>query len=254
MEYYFPPGMRPSTLEERLEYYSKEFPLEKAAGWLEHRRDKVSFAVIIGRNTHIYPPKYAGDASTTIIIDRYETLEDVKAYMLEFLPEGVYYDRNVYAEDGRILGQELAFDLDPENVTCPIHGTLEDKLRRNQGLSFCMLEFQIVKEQTIGLYEHLTKRFSKLHITYSGRGFHIHVFDDEAYALKRHERKEIAEEAKKQGFQIDSWVTTGEMRLIRLPYSLNGLVSRIVIPIEKREMESFNPIEDQRCIPGFLKP
>ncbi|MBC7129794.1 DNA primase, partial [Candidatus Bathyarchaeota archaeon] len=175
MGYYFPSGMRPSTLDERLEFYSKEFSLGKVAEWFGNRSDKVQFAVIIGRHTRIYPPKYADDASTTIIIDRYESLEDVKAYVLEFLPEGVYYDRNIYAEDGQVIGQELAFDLDPENVTCPIHGTLEDKLRRHQGLSFCELELQIVKAQTLGLYEHLARQFTKLRVVYSGRGFHIHV-------------------------------------------------------------------------------
>ncbi|MBC7130787.1 DNA primase, partial [Candidatus Bathyarchaeota archaeon] len=83
--------------------------------------------------------------------------------------------------------------------------------------------------------------------------FHIHVLDDYAYELNQQQRKAMAEEAKKKGFQIDPWVTTGEMRLIRLPYSLNGLVSRIVLPLEKGELERFNPVADERCIPKFLK-
>ena len=44
-----------------------------------HRRaGKIKFAVIIGRHTKIYPEKYKEDASTTIIIDEYKNLEDLK--------------------------------------------------------------------------------------------------------------------------------------------------------------------------------
>ncbi|MGB9853766.1 MAG: DNA primase small subunit domain-containing protein [Candidatus Bathyarchaeales archaeon] len=252
-EYYFPRGMRLSTLEERLRFYREEFEVEKVAEWLSERTDKVRFAVIIGRHSRIYPKEYAEDASTTIIIDEYKDLEDVKTQIVEFVPEAVYYDRNVYDEDGNVIGQELAFDLDPENITCPIHGSLEDKMRRNQGLSFCELEFQMVRDATIMLYEYLAKRFSRLKIVYSGRGFHIHVFDKEAYALKIEERKSIAKDAKERGFPIDVWVTEGDMRLIRLPYSLNGLVSRMVIPLERVKMENFDPVDEPACIPNFLK-
>jgi DNA primase catalytic subunit len=58
---------------------------------------------------------------------------------------------------------------------------------------------------------------------------------------------------KENGFEIDEWVTAGEMRLIRLPYSLNGLVSRIAVPLEKNEIEKFDPVHDFRCIPAFLQ-
>jgi DNA primase catalytic subunit len=57
---------------------------------------------------------------------------------------------------------------------------------------------------------------------------------------------------KAKGFGIDEWVTAGEMRLIRLPYSLHGLVSRIVLPLKKSELERLNPVSDVRCIPKFL--
>ena len=146
----------------------------------------------------------------------------------------------------------MAFDLDPENVTCPVHGTLADKMKRNQGLSFCELELEIVRKEAIGLYEFLSERFSDLRVVYSGRGFHLHVLDKDAYALSTEERLSLAREAKQQGFHIDEWVTSGEYRLIRLPYSLNGLVSRIVLPLKKKELESFDAVHDNRCIPKFL--
>lgn len=250
--YSLPEGMRYATLRERKEFYLKEFDTKKVEEWFLGVKGRTVFAVIMGRHTRIFRPKYKEDASTTILIDEYNGFGDVKAQILEFLPEAVYYDRNVYGDKGKVLGQELAFDLDPENLTCPIHGALADKMRRHQGLGFCELELNMVKTETAKLYEELEKTFSEMKIVYSGRGFHIHVFDEDTYCWKYKVRKEFAKRLKAKGFLIDEWVTTGGMRLIRLPYSLHGMVSRIVIPLEVKELEAFNPILDKRCIPEFL--
>jgi DNA primase catalytic subunit len=251
-QYYLPQGMSYTTLEERKQFYTEEFNLQKVAGWFKPEQGKIRFAVIIGRHTKIYPEKYKADASTTIIIDEYKNLQDVHEQVLEFLPEAVYYDRNVY--DGKSkTGQELAFDLDPENITCPIHGTLADKMKRKQALSFCELELDMVKKEAVGLYEFLEKDFSELKIVYSGRGFHIHVFDPEAFLLTQKQRSDLAGKVKEAGFHIDTWITEGDMRLIRLPFSLNGLVSRITLPLKKEEIEGFDPVKDERCVPNFLR-
>jgi DNA primase catalytic subunit len=252
-KYNLPEGMRYATLDERKQFYTSEFDLKKVANWFQGRTNKTKFAVIIGRHTKIYPEEYREDADTTIIIDEYQNLEDLRSQIIDFLPEAAYYDRNTYDKHDHVTGQELAFDLDPENITCPIHGTLADKMKRHQGLSFCTLELKMVKDQTKCLFEYLEQQFSQLRIVYSGRGFHLHVFDPEAYALSTKKRLEIAAMVKAKGFEIDEWVTAGEMRLIRLPYSLHGLVSRIAVPLEKSEIEKFNPISDTRCIPAFLR-
>jgi len=246
--------MRYATLKERREFYRNEFDVPRLREWFKNLNvaDTVKFAVIIGRHTHIFPKRYKEDASTTIIIDEYKDLPDVKAEILEFLPESAYYDRNVYDERGRIVGQELAFDLDPENLTCPIHGTLADKMRRHQGLAFCEMELNMVKEETIKLHVELERRFSQVRVVYSGRGFHIHVFDAGCFNWKRRERKVLASELKNKGFLIDEWVTTGGMRLIRLPYSLHGMVSRIVTPVDVNGLDDFDPVSDERCLPSFL--
>jgi DNA primase catalytic subunit len=251
-QYDVPVGMRYTTLEERQEFYRFEFNLRKVAEWFTTGLGRTKFAVIIGRHTKIYPEKYREDASTTLIIDDYKNLEDLCQQILEFLPEAVYYDRNVYDKNDHKVGQELAFDLDPENITCPVHGTLADKMRRNQGLSFCELELEMVKHEAVGLFEYLTNCFSEVRAVYSGRGFHLHVLDQNAYQLGNKEREEIAQQVKSAGFHIDEWVTSGEMRLIRLPHSLNGLVSRIVLPLTKGELERFDAIHDERCLPKFL--
>jgi DNA primase catalytic subunit len=250
--YNFPIGMRYASLEERKQFYSSEFNLEKVTQWFGSQRSKIKYAVIMGRHTKIFPEKYKKDASTTIRLDDDKNLEDVRQQILEFLPEAVYYDRNVYDENDQKICQELSFDLDPENITCPIHGTLADKMKRNQGLSFCELELEMVKQEAIRLYEYLVKQFSEVKPVYSGRGFHLHVLDKEAYMLNAQERLNLARQVKSAGFHIDEWVTSGEMRLIRIPYSLNGLVSRIVLPLTKGEMERFDAVHDERCLPKFL--
>ena len=213
---------------------------------------KTKFAVIMGRHTKIFPEKYKEDASTTIIIDEYKNLEDLKQQILEFLPEAAYYDRSIYDEFDCKMGQELAFDLDPENITCPIHGTLADKMKRMQGLSFCELELKMVKQEALGLYEFLEDRFSEIKAVYSGRGFHLHVLDPQTDQMNKQQREELSHQVKSAGFHIDEWVTSGEMRLIRLPWSLNGIVSRIVLPLTKKELESFDAVHDERCLPKFL--
>jgi DNA primase small subunit len=244
--------MRYSTLEERKQFYTQEFNPQKAAEWFSGGLGRTKFAVIIGRHTKIYPEKYKQDASTTIIIDEYKNIEDVRQQILEFLPEAVYYDRNLYDQNDNKISQELAFDLDPENITCPIHGTLADKMKRKQGLSFCEVELEMVKKETIGLYDFLETRFSDVRVVYSGRGFHLHVLDQKASLLSSEELLNLAQQAKQLGFHIDEWVTSGEFRLIRLPYSLNGLVSRIALPLRKDEIESFDAVHDERCLPQFL--
>ena len=87
---------------------------------------------------------------------------------------------------------------------------------------------------------------------YSGRGFHLHVLDKESYQLNTEQRQELAAQVKEAGFHIDEWVTAGEMRLIRLPFSLNGAVSRIVLPLLKAELQSFDAVHDKRVLPKFL--
>ncbi len=252
--YQLPEGMRYSTLEERKSFYTKEFDTRRVSDWFGRRIGGVKFAVIIGRHTKIFPEEYREDFETTIIIDEYKDLNDVRDQIIEFLPESAYYDRNVYDEKNHRTGPELAFDLDPENVVCPIHGGLSEKMERGQGLSFCNIEFNIVRDQASELYEDLENDFGELSIVYSGRGFHIHVFDQEAYVLSRKERLRVARSKKKKGFAIDEWVTAGEMRLIRLPFSLHGLVSRIVIPLAQNELSRFDPVSDERCFPDFLRP
>lgn len=254
-----PFGMQPSTLDERKEFYGK-FNLKKSRDWIGR---KVVYTVVIGRHSGIYPKEYEKDKDIPLAIDRYKSLRDVMKWIRKFLPEGVYYDRNYYKDFSlchshnltkawgwsNFAGQELAFDLDPENVVCPIHGTLAQRMKRGMGLSFCEKEFEITRENAVHLHEELSENHSDVRAVFSGRGFHMHVFDKDTIGLTRKERKKIAQ--KYGAFGIDKWVTEGEMRLIRLPYTLNGTSSRVVTPLRKSEIQSFNPEKD--ALPKFLR-
>lgn len=189
------------------------------------------YALILGRHSGIYPRRFRHLKNVPLITDDVGDVRDLRPYLLRYLPEGVYYNRNVYAplpetraaginyshaRRSRFLhGQELAFDLDPENLDCPIHGDIEAKIRRHQGLSFCDWEFEETRRQATAL------------------------FDEAAFRLTRAERSRIAKSFARR-YPIDEWVTSGEMRLIRLPYSLHGMVSRIVTPVPRRKLERFH--------------
>ncbi len=257
--------MWPSTVQERGRFYRNEFELGRAEKLFDHWTSPVVFGVVIGRHTRIYPPEHKDKYRDTILIDEYKGYRDVVERILEFLPESVYYDRNVYAswkdarahhdiaQLGRRFGQELAFDVDPENFDCPIHGSLEEKMDRHQGLSFCRFELQSARIQALELYELLSTKFSAVRLVYSGRGFHLHVLDEHAIWWTRKKRLSFVTNLMRKGFVVDEWVTAGGMRMIRLPYSLNGLVSRTALPLKPTEMESFDPLTDPRVIPRFLQ-
>jgi DNA primase catalytic subunit len=257
--------MRVSSIDERRRFYSREFHLTNVRGWFKGWQSPIVFAAVIGRHTGVAPEKYRREASRTIVIDEYKSLSEIRNYLIDFRPESAYYDRNVYTDWnqarhsgndptrlGRFFGQELVFDIDPENFACPIHGTLEEKMRKHQGLSFCRLEFQLAQQEAAQLMNLLSKRFSHISLVYSGRGFHIHITDKETIFWNRKKRLALVRSLTKKGFVMDEWVPSGGMRLIRLPYSLNGLVSRIAIPLAYSELGAFDPIADKRTIPKFL--
>lgn len=264
VSYRFPDSLRPATLAERFQFYSREFKIGPVGRWFCDRTGPIVFAIIIGRHTKIFPTKYHADRARTILIDDYENLGDLRRYCEEYKPESLYYDRNVYRnwEDARwgpkdveglsrTFGQQLAFDIDPENFDCPIHGGLETRMNKHQGLSFCRLEFQLAQEQAVNLSEELSKQFGEIRVVYSGRGFHIHVLDEATFFWSRKKRFDLVRFFTRKGYLMDEWVPGGSMRLIRLPYSLNGLVSRVATPIDTSHLAHVDPVDDARYVPGF---
>ena len=263
--YELPDGLRPATLAERRRFYAGLMDYEAAERWFASFPGERVFALILGRHSGIYPRRFRSLKNLALLAEDARTARGLRPYLLKYLPEGVYYDRNAYASvaDARRVrldyahawrsrlfrGQELAFDLDPENLDCPIHGDIEAKMRRHQGLSFCDWEFEETRRQAAALHDELAEDWSRLTVVYSGRGFHVHVLDAEAYGLSRRERTSVARRYGRR-YALDEWVTSGEMRLIRLPFSLHGMVSRVVVPVPRSRLETFR-YDDPRARPAF---
>lgn len=260
--------MAPSTLDQRRLYYRSDFDVRSLHEWIGGRSSKLKFAMIPGRITGIVLPEYEGNKDDVVVIDSWRTASDLKKYALRYLPEGVYYDRNRYIDVTRCTecgekreacpecfnydGQQLAFDIDPENVDCPYHGHLGQKLDRGP-LSFCMFEFKSVRRQALQLSRELRKTYDDVEVVFSGRGFHVVIDDEEAYHLTRRKRKGLARRYGRK-YDIDEWVTEGGSRLLRLPYSLNALVSRKCMRIkDERVLKRFDPRTSKLVLPGFLK-
>jgi DNA primase catalytic subunit len=228
---------RASTLRERKKFYSEEFNLKKAMSFF-NKKPKY-FAVDFGTETKIIKDKKMDNKLL------YFGAKDLKKRLITYLPEDVYYDRNLhkgkfclfclktknYFQCKNFLGQELVFDVDADNIKCTCKRLCE----------------KCIKKSINNAFEIAGKlKFNKIKVVYSGKGCHVHVFDKKAYKLDIKERKKLAKRFSSYG--IDRWVTEGRIRLVRLPYSLNGVVSRIATPIGKKEKFEF-----KNTLPKFLK-
>lgn len=265
----FPRGMRPATVHERQMFYRSDFDVKRLDSWIGDRSGQLKFAMILGRHTGVVVERHSRNRDHVIVIDDWKGAKDLRTYALDYLPESMYYDRNRYLDvrecakcGGRkssckgcynYLGQQLAFDLDPENVDCPYHGHIGEKIQRGRGLSFCMYEFKVVRKQAFELSRLLATEFEDVGVVYSGRGFHVVVDDERAYMLDKRERASLARKYGRR-FAIDEWVTEGGSRLMRLPYSLNALVSRkCVIIKDERVLLGLDPRSESTVIPDFLR-
>lgn len=233
-------AFRPSTLKERREFYENEFSVDKVKSWFKNNKIRLPKICAFDAGTH-----------SGIFLDKkfknklfYLRFEDMVEKIKKYYPEGIYYDRNEYENPGRVLdelkfenpiSQELAFDIDVDNI--------KDVKPENR------IEYEkTLKEayaQTIKMKKELEKEFKKVLVVYSGRGFHLHVIDKKAYAFANGERQRLSERFSK--YPIDPWVSRGYIRLIRIPYTLNGIVSRIVTPMDGKDFSK------EKTIPKFLK-
>ncbi|MEK6852757.1 MAG: hypothetical protein AABX59_02660, partial [Nanoarchaeota archaeon] len=177
---------RASSLRERQEFYEKEFNVNSVKRWFKDRRKPQIMEVDVGTETHI--AKIKKDINKLVVLNFMEIgFAGLRKELLRILPEDVYYDRNQYARVNEVikkknfrtsigtknwLGQELAFDIDPENIKC------ECKKRKVEELyKFCEICLGQAKSEVLNMHEELRKTFKKVEIVYSGRGYHLHVFD-----------------------------------------------------------------------------
>lgn len=241
--------LRFSTIKEIEGFYQKEFDINALKKWFNV--EPSFFLVCFGKNKEY--TKFKNKLNVLKILSPSTSYNELKEKLFYYAPEGVYYDRNLYRDVNECykcmgfskykclicknwLGQELAFDLDPENI---------EKIDIYPNFSF--KAFNQVVENAFAFKEELEKLYSDVRLVYSGRGVHVHVMDGEAYGLTVKQRIKLNNKFKK--FKFDSWVSHGKVRLIRLPYSLHGKVSRIVVPINK----NFKGLNDKKIIPRFLR-
>src|SRR3989344_5162964 len=237
---------RKSTLEQREYFYRNRFDISKLRKFLNFKPQ--FFVVDPGTETRIIKNKK--DIDKLLILKQGISYRKLGEKLIEHLPEDVYYDRNIYKNpekclgdfnfkesfsSGNFIGQELAFDIDPENII-------------NSKSLWSFNKELIIQASGIALnfYNELRGYFRNIRIVYSGRGFHIHVFDKKAYSLSMAERDELNKKFVK--YKIDPWVSYGKIRLIRLPYSLNALCSRVCTPVSLGELKNFDPDDEKYLI------
>ena len=248
--------LRKASLKERKEFYERDFDLNKVKKWF--RRKPQFFVLDLGTDTKIIKDKKK--LKKLIILKPNTSYEELKTKLIELSPEDVYYDRNLYKDLKKInkktnfhkallsdncLGQELAFDIDPENIKCPNCG------KRSSTEKYCKICINMSLILGLELKKFLKNYFKEIVIIYSGRGCHVHVRDKKAFKMSQEKRKEL--NLKLRRLKIDPWVSHGPIRLIRLPYSLNSLVSRIVIPLKDDEIRNFDVNKNKKIMPSFLK-
>lgn len=233
---------RSAKAEERKQFYTTEFEIRKVISW---------FAEFGMQLPQLCAMDYGCD-NETIGGNKikghvfYLKTSELKEKIKKHFPNAVYYDRNIYSDPEEQLKklyfdnwkeQELVFDVDSNNI----HYAHDGKNK------FCEKCLEIAFENSKKLESALRKKFRKTEIIYSGKGFHVHVFDSKAFLLTKAQRKDLVESLKK--FFIDGWVSEGNINLIRMPFTLNGELSRIAIPVRENKLsERFF----EETVPKFL--
>ncbi len=270
LKHCYPVNHRPARLGERGQYYSS-LDFGRIEGWLKSKPEGLGrplFSLDPGNETGYIRRKYRQKRGKLLSFTASDAAE-LREMALEYLPEDIYYDRNVYRNPEKcadcdkrgagcpgcreLIGQELMMDIDPENIDCPNCGTLEDRVRGASMFKFCYICFGKAIEQTEALHRRLAKEgFKERQVVYSGRGFHVYAEDRSATLMNFSERKALAGRLKDEGFAIDPWVTEGESRLARLPFTMNGMVSRICMPIDVGEIKRLDFWRGKQFVPLFL--
>ncbi|MBI4158671.1 hypothetical protein HY500_00240 [Candidatus Woesearchaeota archaeon] len=239
---------RTSTLKERELFYKKEFSVSKVENWFKNMEKPQLFSLDVGTETGI--TKFSKDKG--YIVNFKFNFKDMKKRLVKYLPEDAYYDRSKYADFescfnklkfDKFVTQELAFDMDSDDIEC-------EKCKNRGFIYTCENCLEKSKIYAYNFYNKLKEDFSKIKIVYSGRGFHFHILDKKAYTLTIKERETLNKKLKT--FPIDPWVSRGHIRLMRIPYTLNALCSRIATPVSIKELKNFD-FNSKEVLPKFLK-
>ena len=134
----------------------------------------------------------------------FETVEELRGYLLENVPAHVYYSSAYYETPGAPtmdekgwLGADLIFDLDADHLPNAAKMTYPEML-------------EAIRLKIVHLYDDFLRSDfgfddKSMRIVFSGgRGYHIHVFDERVWPLGSHERREIVDYITGKGLEVDA--------------------------------------------------
>jgi hypothetical protein len=242
---------RPSLLEEREAFYRRLDP-EQLRSYFAFFPSPPLFSIGVRE----IPDAEETDSLPPLVLYELEaqSIAQLVDALIAYAPESVYYNKNMCREPGECLaceklssllgracftcpnsiGHEIVFDLDPENYACDRCGPLDDR----EIESFCPDCLRYALQDALRLHTVLCQEgFEQIALVYTGRGCHVHVHDPQTFTWSAQERERLIAHVESKSIQFDPFVTTGEMFLIRLPFSLHGLVHRVVTPVSKEELE-----------------
>ena len=180
-------------------------------------------------------------------------IRELRYYCVKYAPVHVYFSvldwlfpervgRKYKAKYAVPIDGEYVFDVDSHNVWIP-----HNHFHRGSVCLGCLFKSKV---QTIEICEAIEQNYSKIEIVFSGRkGFHIHVLDfklrdwtyyNDKNPIKSHEvaRFKYSKFLSGQcnGFNRYHFIVAVDpMRIISLPYSLNGESGLVCIPVGDRK-------------------
>lgn len=192
--------MREATLEERRQYYTEEWSTKDLPDYILHTLSLREFGF-----------DHKGEGPN----DRYNqfmTADELEDYLREKHPYAVYSSVALYerpSERRKWLKSELAFDIDAKDLpftSCDCTG--------GEVCEICLNEARRVTAsfgETLGSDLGL----ENIHYIYSGRGFHIRVFDDSIMELEQNGRSQIVEYVTGGVVPEDSTLSLGYSNVFR---------------------------------------
>lgn len=250
MEYNFPGDLKPAPVRHRDRFYREQFPTDEIAERME-RWPQFTPVIDVGSETTLYRPRFKDAKGKLVRLTDFSTVQELQDKIVEYAPEDIYYNRTLQKE-GQVEvdpEQELVFKLVPWRADCR-HCDRKREYMDEQFYQFVFCEdcFEQTAFETRNLYAFLERHFGDMGIFYTGRGFQVHVNDDAGYKMPRSDREELAAKVASE-FPIEEGITAGETELVRLPGSLNGLVSRKVTKVAVSDLNDPEHILTQKAVP-----
>lgn len=254
MQYDYPEGLKPTPVKKRELFYREEFPREQVARRIG-RWYRFVPVVDVGSESTLYKPRLKDLKGKLVRVKEYKDISHLSEKLVDYAPEDIYYNRTIEKDDEVSVNpdQELVFRIAPFQMDCTScerkRQYLEESKHENV---FCLNCLGKAATETKNLYAFLKRHFDDMDIVFSGRGFNIHVNDEEGYRMSMDDRWELAKKVA-QEFPIDKDITGGDNDLVRLPGSLNGLVSRKATVVSPQDLDDVEYLLNHKSLPASFR-